>query len=116
MGSLLDTHSSARTAVFESFLPAVVVDSGKEIVNPFVKMAGYCKMYFEEHSLVDSFAYMADRLAGNKGFVDFVVGIQSNQSFEVEFGISMVDYYLIAVDSFADQLDLGTSFALSIHY
>ena len=95
MGSSVDNHSLERTVVFVPSFLAAVMDSGKGIENPFVKMAGYCTKILEKLDQVDSFAYRAGRLAGNMGFVgfvDFVVGIMSNQSFEVDFDISMVGY------------------------
>jgi hypothetical protein len=68
------------------------MDSGKGIANPFAKKVDCGKTDFEKHIPVDSFDHMAGILAGNKGFVDWVVGTLANHNFVVELDIGMVDY------------------------
>ena len=96
----------------DSFPPLAATGSGKEIANPFENMVDSGMAHFVEHSLVDSFDYMAEMSAGS---MDFVVDRDSIHNFELDFGKDMAGFDSYTVAAIECLPDLGASFAPSIH-
>ncbi|MGG3562561.1 hypothetical protein ABES03_13290 [Neobacillus rhizosphaerae] len=89
-----------------------VTGFGKEIASPFENIVDSGMAHFVEHSLVDSFDYMAEKIVDS---MDFVVDRDSIHYFEVAFGKDMADFDSYTVAAIECLPDLGASFAPSIH-